>query len=187
MCRFLAAPRGMRRAPARKRATAVPLAGSMRQRQAGMTLVELVISIVIIGIAVAALYTAMASITGRSADPMLRQQALAIAEAYLEEISLQAFPASSTCPASANGAGRGTFDDVCDYNGLSYPGAQPLAPRNAFANAPIEGLEAYRVQVSVTASALHDLGAADALRILVTVTDPAGQELALVGYRARYP
>ena len=62
-------------------------------RQQGMTLVELVISIVIIGISAAALYSAMAAITGRSADPMLRQQSLAIAEAYMEEISLQAFAA----------------------------------------------------------------------------------------------
>lgn len=181
-----AAPRPRRRGLATEPAAAVSLGHSAR-RQAGMTLVELVISIVIIGIAVAALYTAMASITGRSADPMLRQQALAIAEAYLEEISLQTFPASSNCPANANGAGRASFDDVCDYNGLSYPGAQPLAPRNAFASEPIAGLEAYRVQVSVAASALHDLGAADALRIEVVVTDPAGQELSLVGYRARYP
>ncbi len=51
-----------------------------------MTLVELVITIVIIGIAAAALFSAMASITARSADPMLRQQSLLIAEAYLERL-----------------------------------------------------------------------------------------------------
>ena len=70
-------------------------------RQQGMTLVELVISIVIIGISAASLYSAMAAITGRSADPLLRQQSLAIAEAYLEEILLQPFldPATgSQCP-----------------------------------------------------------------------------------------
>ncbi|MCQ4297059.1 type II secretion system GspH family protein [Pseudomonas stutzeri] len=151
-----------------------------------MTLVELVISIVIIGIAVAALYSAMASITGRSADPMLRQQALSIAEAYLEEISLQSFPTSTNCAASANGSGRAGFDDVCDYNGLTYPGAQPLAPRSAFSISPIAGLEGYRVQVQVAPVTLNSLSAANALRILVTVTDPAGQDLSLAGYRARY-
>ena len=56
------------------------------KRQRGMTLVELVIAIAIIGIAAAALYSAMASLAGRSADPMLRQQSLLLAEAYLEEI-----------------------------------------------------------------------------------------------------
>ncbi len=156
-------------------------------RQAGMTLVELVMSIVIIGIAVTALYTAMASIGGRSADPMLRQQSLAVAEAYLEEISLQAFPASTPCPASASGAGRTTFDDICDYNGLSYAGALPLAPRNAFSSDPIDGLQGYRVEIGISPAALHDLPASQALRIAVTVTDPSGQALSLVGYRARYP
>jgi hypothetical protein len=34
---------------------------------------------------------------------------------------------------------------------------------------------------------LHDLPASQALRIAVTVTDPSGQALSLVGYRARYP
>lgn len=66
-------------------------------RQQGMTLVELVISIVIIGIAAAALYSAMAAITGRSADPLLRQQSLAIAEAYLRKSSCNRFdPASGS-------------------------------------------------------------------------------------------
>lgn len=166
-----------------RRAGAASLAA---RRQRGMTLVELIITIVVLGIAVAALYTAMAAITGRSADPMLRQQSLAIAEAYLEEISLQGFPLSTNCPASANGAGRGSFDNVCAYNGLSYGGAQPRAPRNAFSTQPIAGLESYQVQVQVAAAALNNLTAANALRITVTVTDPAGQDLVLVGYRARY-
>ena len=86
------------------------MASSHAQR--GMTLIELVMTIVILGIAAAALFSAMAAITGHSADPMLRQQSLAIAEAYLEEITLQAFPASTTCAASNSGAGRSSFDDV---------------------------------------------------------------------------
>ena len=75
-----------------------PLLGDGRQH--GMTLVELVITIVVLGIASAALFSAMAAISGRSADPMLRQQSLAIAEAYMEEITLQAFSASLPCAAS---------------------------------------------------------------------------------------
>ncbi len=59
--------------------------------QRGMTLVELVITIVIIGIAAAAMFSAMASITARSADPMLRQQSLALAEAYLEAVSVRPY------------------------------------------------------------------------------------------------
>lgn len=148
--------------------------------QRGMTLIELVIAIVIIGIASAALYSAMASITGRSADPMLRQQSLAIAEAYLEEIELQAFldPATaSQCPAAP--ASRTSFDNVCDYNGLLDNGAV-----NASGQA-IAALTGYRVSVRVTAQALEGLAASDVLYIEVSVRDPAGQDLILGGYRTR--
>ncbi|WP_082805244.1 type IV pilus modification PilV family protein [Pseudomonas sp. BMS12] len=150
------------------------------KRQAGMTLVELVITIVIVGIAAAALYSAMAAITGRSADPLLRQQSLAIAEAYLEEILLQPFLDSggAVCPAAP--ASRANFDNVCDYNGLNDNGA-----RDARGQA-IAALANYRVQVAVTQQAWAGLAASDALLVQVTVTDPAGQALRLDGYRARY-
>ncbi|WP_395763807.1 prepilin-type N-terminal cleavage/methylation domain-containing protein [Stutzerimonas balearica] len=144
------------------------------KQQRGMTLVELVITIVIIGIAAAALYSAMAAITGRSADPMLRQQSLAIAEAYLEEIELQAFApqANATCNPA-----RACFNDVRDYAGLSE------APHDAFGIAIAE-LAAYRVAVSV--SGPSDWSGVPVLHIEVGVTDPAGGRLQLDGYRACY-
>lgn len=151
------------------------------KRQRGMTLVELVITIVVIGIAAAALYSAMAAITGRSADPLLRQQSLSIAEAYLEEILLQAYldPATGqVCPAAP--ASRLQFDNVCDYAGLVDVGA-----RNARGN-PIAALSGYRVQVAVTPRALGGLSSSDVLHVEVDVRDPAGQALRLDGFRARY-
>ncbi len=60
------------------------------------------IAIVIVGIAAAALYSAMAAITARSADPMLRQQSLMIAEGYLEEILAKPYLAVAT-PAGCEG------------------------------------------------------------------------------------
>lgn len=149
--------------------------------QRGMTLVELVITIVIIGIAAAALFTAMASITARSADPLLRQQSLSLAEAYLEEILLQAFldPATGTaCPPRPSQ--RGNFDNVCDYAELSDAGA-----RNARGEA-IAGLGSYTVAVDVAPQTWGGLSASDVFYIEVTVTDPAGQALVLGGYRTRY-
>ena len=61
-------------------------------RQSGVTLIELVIAIVIIAIAATAILGTFATTVGQSADPMIRHQAVAIAEAYLEEISLKALP-----------------------------------------------------------------------------------------------
>ena len=148
---------------------------SSASRHRGMTLVELVISIVVIGIAAAAMFSAMAAITGRSADPMLRQQSLAIAEAYMEEISLQAF----ADPDGQPDCGRACFDDVGDYDGLDE------APHDARGE-EIGVLGGYRVQVAVAPVQLGPPPSAPALRIQVTVTDPAGQPLMLAGHRADY-
>lgn len=151
------------------------------RRQRGMTLVELVIAIVIVGIAAAALYSAMASIGGRSADPMLRQQSLAIAEAYLEEILSRDFldPTShDQCPARP--AARIDYDNVCDYAGLDDSGARDAD------GAPITGLGDYQVTVAVTPQAFDSLSAAAALQVVVTVEAPDGQALTLAGWRTCY-
>ncbi|MFZ3182902.1 MAG: type II secretion system protein [Pseudomonas sp.] len=155
------------------------------KRQHGMTLIELVISIVIVGIAVAALYSAVAAIIGRSADPLLRQQSLAIAEAYLEEVLLQPFLDSSNAVCPAAPASRANYDNVCDYNGLDDSGARD-ASGNEIVVAGTKPLSAYRVQVGVAATAWAGLAVTDVLYVQVTVTDPAGQQLLLGGYRTRY-
>ncbi|WP_413586056.1 prepilin-type cleavage/methylation domain-containing protein [Aquipseudomonas alcaligenes] len=121
-----------------------------------MTLVELVITIVIIGIAAAAMFSAMAAITGRTADPMLRQQSLALAEAYLESISARAY---ADLPAAAQSA-----QAAQDING----------------NAILPG---YQVAVAIDPV---DLDGVAATRIRVTVTDLSGQALQLDGYRTDY-
>ncbi|TBV00125.1 hypothetical protein DNJ95_01875 [Stutzerimonas kirkiae] len=64
-----------------------------------MTLVELVITIVILAIVLVALYSAQARIVGRSADPLLVQQALYIADSVLE--TLQAMPTVAGMQAEA--------------------------------------------------------------------------------------
>lgn len=128
--------------------------------QRGMTLVELVISIVIIGIAAAALFGAMASITARSADPMLRQQSLAIAEGYLERLTL------------------------VPYDALGEIAAEQ--PRGLDGE-PLADLAAYRVAVRVEEAQLGPTGAQVPVRhIRVTVTDPAQGTLTLDGWRTDY-
>ncbi|WP_225578953.1 prepilin-type N-terminal cleavage/methylation domain-containing protein [Pseudomonas sp. PDM14] len=126
-------------------------------RQQGMTLVELVITIVIVGIAAAAMFSAMAAITGRSADPMLRQQSLALAEAYLEAITTRAY---IDLPAAAQ-----NLQAAQDINGT------PILP-------------GYQVSVAVNTGA--SVGGVAATSIRVTVVDPTGQQLLLDGYRTNY-
>ena len=146
------------------------------KRQSGMTLVELVISIVIVGLVVAALYGAMSSILGRSADPLLRQQSLSLAEAYLEEILLRSYPRP---PPPAGGA-RGR---ACSNAGPPSPGVAPPPPQDVTGSALAE-LPGYRVAVQVAGPAAWN-GVA-ALQVRVEVRDPSGALLTLSGYRTCY-
>lgn len=146
--------------------------------QLGVTLVELLVSIVVVSIAASTVLGLMSMTTAHSADPMIRHQATAIAEAYLEEILLKPL----TDPDGVDGeAARADFDDLDDYDGLADVGA-----RDQFGS-PIAGLADYNVAVSVAPSAaLPATPAADALRVDVTVTHSNAVNFVLSSYRTRY-
>ena len=54
--------------------------------QRGFTLIELIIFIVIVGVAMAGILSVFNTSVKSSADPMVRKQTIAIAESLLEEI-----------------------------------------------------------------------------------------------------
>jgi MSHA pilin protein MshD len=147
-------------------------------QQAGVSLVELLLSIVIVATAASAVLAVLSSTTGASADPMVRRQAASIAEAYLEEILLKPF----ADPDGADGeAVRVDFDDVDDYDGLVDAGA-----RDQFGNA-IPALDDYTVSVVVSAStALPGVPVADTLRIDVNVAWETSISFTASGYRTRF-
>jgi len=168
----------------------------MRRRDParGATLVELVVSIAIIATGVAGILGVMNLTTRHSADPMIVQQAQLIAESYLEEILLKKFydpDTNNVCPA-AEGS-RASYDNVCDYNGLSNnTGAVDQL------GGAVPGLESYNVTVTVTAdntvtlgsglSQINNTGALRVLRVDVVVTHDTvtGMSVALTGYRVNY-
>lgn len=174
--------------------------------QAGLSLIELVMFIVIVGIGVAGILSVLNLTAQKSADPMIRKQMLAAAESLLEEVELMPFtycdpddpavltalnPAgcvtaegTTTIPA---GEGRGTatpFDNVGDYGGTT--GTLTISPLTDVSNSPIGMLAGYSATVNVATSALGGIAAADSLLITVTVTASTGESLALSGYRTRY-
>lgn len=57
----------------------------------GVTLVELIVFIVIVGVALAGIFAAFNTMTAASADPQVRKQLVAIAESLMEEIQLMPF------------------------------------------------------------------------------------------------
>ncbi len=156
--------------------------------QRGATLIELVITIVIISISVAAVLGTLSSMTAHSADPMIEAQATAVAESYLEEIMLKPYldPATGTvCPAPPGG-GRSVFDNICDYNGLVDNGAKDQS------GAAPSGLDlsTYKVKVTVNqAATLNNLsGSGQVLRVDVNVAYDDGSlvDITLSGYRTNY-
>ena len=149
--------------------------------QEGVTLIELVVSIVVLSIAVVGVLSALGTIGGRSADPMIREQSIAIAQAYLEEISLTQFAPTSACPAVPGLGGRANFSHICHYHGLADTGA---VDQNGTA---IASLNNYDVSVAVNNSGnLGGLASAVVLRIDVQVTGPTNESFSLSGYRVNY-
>jgi MSHA pilin protein MshD len=132
---------------------------SRRVRQAGVNLVELIVAIVIIAIACTGVLLVFAQTVRFSADPMIQTQALAIAEAYLDEILARPLndPSGGESGGSEEGspslaANRPLLDDVQDYDGLSS--TPPQGQDGTVADfAPVDGepdLAGYQVDVDVT-------------------------------------
>jgi MSHA pilin protein MshD len=129
------------------------------RRQAGVNLIELILAIVIISIACTGVLLVFAQTVRHSADPMIQTQALAIGEAYLDEILARplADPGGGETGASEEGnpslaANRPLLDDVQDYDGLSNTPPQDQAGGVADF-APVDGtpdLAGYQVDVDVT-------------------------------------
>lgn len=157
-----------------------------RFRAAGISLVELVIFIAVVGVAVAGVLSVMTLTTTHSADPMIQKQSLAIAESMLEEVTLQNFTKPTGGFAGPfTVANRPLFDSVDDYNNFAMgPGISDLT------GAAIAGLTGYSLLVTVAPTALGPGGAqvpaAQARLITVRVTDPRGGQVVVSGYRTGY-
>ncbi len=140
------------------------------------TLIEILVTIVVISIAGTALMSVYTSMVAKSADPIIQQQALAIAEAYMEEIRLKAF----TDPDGVGGEIRANFDDILDYNNL------PDANVRDQNGAVIPSLSAYSVAVTVAAAPFAGIPVADSMRIDVVVGHPAISPITLSSFRTSY-
>jgi MSHA pilin protein MshD len=175
------------------------------QRTRGLTLIELLLFVVVVGIALSAMLKVFVTATQASVDPMIRRQQMAIAESLLREVELMpltycdpdlatnADTASNTAECTAaeaigpeGGQSRYTapyFNNVNDYAGFSMSGIRDLS------NTAVAGLTGYTATVAVTAAALDNVPSTDALKITVTVTAPDNKPenaISLQGWRTRY-
>ena len=181
--------------------------------QAGLTMIELVIFIVIIGIAVAGVLTVMNQSNKGGADPQMRKQAIAVAEGLLEEIFLSHFTYCDPADAAADTARATTdctlveqvgtepgnarpYDNVNDY--VAAFGVEQQTPINDINNdSPAAGNltpftafltilpEPLGVGAGAIAADATDPSTMEVLRIRVRVRY-ASEDVVLDGYRTRY-
>ena len=130
---------------------------SMQTKQLGLTLIELVVSIVVLSVTAVSIMMLVSRIAVSSADPMVKTQAIALIQAYHEKLL--------ALPLDDPGSG-GSNDNVTDFAGQSdtVNGYQvsiqvvdlaPLAPTHAEKSGlPTELHQAHKISVSVNHTAL---------------------------------
>jgi MSHA pilin protein MshD len=175
----------------------------------------LIVFMVIVSAAVVGVLGALGISTRSSADPMMHKQALAIAEAVLEEVQLMPFtycdpddPQAATAQSAAVGATGCTA--AASVEAIGAEATPPYGPETRLSvttpydnvndysgfsmgpgitditGAAVAGLGDYTATVSVTNQALGAIPASDSLLIAVTVTGPGNTVATLHGYRVRY-
>ena len=180
----------------------------IERRQRGLTLIELIVFIVIVGVALAGILAVMNVTMKSSSDPLIRKQMLAIAESLMTEVQMQAHTwcdpndaaaATATAAADCTGGAGGANDEtnatlgpetgeVRGSNTSPYDNVNDYNGRASI----VSGLtgtafpSGYSASISVAQAALGDLAASSA-SLLITVTVSHGsQSLTLHGYRARF-
>ena len=155
-----------------------------RGNNGGFMLIEILVTIVVLGIAATSIMSVFISTVQTSADPLIQQQAVSIAEAYMEEIQSQHFddPVAIETGGAEAGETRSNYNDIQDYNGLSDTGA---INQNS---AAITGLDDYTITVDVSAAALSTITqlSGNARRIDITVSHPAIDPILLSGFRTNH-
>ena len=166
----------------------------------GATLVELIVTIVIMSIALVSLAMTVSYSASHSADSMIQVKVVELGQAYIEEILTKRFdenspvggipacsPLTTSCGSlGADGEARVDFDDVDDYHGLSdSPPQDSLGVDRA-------SYVGFRVDVQVTYMtpaqilALNLDGTTDAKLIMVTVSPPVGTAIDFTVYKGNF-
>lgn len=140
------------------------------RRQRGFTLIELIIFIVVVGVGLTGILMVSTNVVKSSADPMVRKQAMALADSILEEILQKEY--ADPDGTQGNETTRDSMDDVDDYNGKT---------KALFTDWP-SALSTYTVSISVSPATL---GGVAAKKVTVTVSGGVNV-IAMTGYRTNY-
>jgi len=157
-------------------------------RQQGSTLVELVMTIVIISVAIAGVVGAFSLIAGRSADPLNQTRSVSLAQRYMDEILAKPYDDRAPSGERYDGAceirdidrSREDFRQVDDYDELDE------SPSEYWDSGDDEsGYAQFNVWVVV---ACDDSLGVDPTpkRIDITITDPSQNQYVFSAYRGNF-
>ncbi len=148
--------------------------------QRGLTLIELIVFIVIISVGLAGILAVMNTTVRASADPMLRKQAVVMAEAILDEV-LAKDPVSTLPETDLNGcANRRQYISVLDYACFDgAPATAAIRGDDTLGAAPAGALAGLLATVAIAPVTISGVAM---LRVTVTVAG-AGDSIAMTGYR----
>ena len=143
----------------------------------GFSLIELIITIVVLGVALSALTSSIFTGVGRNADPLWQSKATQLSQSYLDEILSMRYQEDSplggggvgTCTLVGSEAGetsRSLYDDVDDYNGL-------IESADFLDTTTLSNYSGYNVSIEVTCNDV----ATNSKLIAVTITSPTNQNL----------
>lgn len=152
--------------------------------ESGLSLPELILFIVVVSAGLAGVLSVLNLTAAKSSDPFPVKQAMAVAEAVIEEISLKNYAKPAGGFAGPwNQANRQYFDTVDDFDvgNFTWPSDGIYTQTGASA---LPGLAGYKVnQVTVAATTLNGVAAK---LITVQVSDPTGAVYQLSAYRTNY-
>jgi len=146
-----------------------------RANQRGYLLLELVLFILVTSVGLAGILAVMNMTVQSSTDPMIRKQALVLAESILDEVLQKEYADTDPLGVPGNETTRATMDDVDDYNGTT---------ESIFTDWP-EALDSYETTITVVTNDLDGASLVPMKKVTVTVTG-RGQVISLSGYRADY-
>lgn len=139
----------------------------------GFTFVEVIVAMVVIGVAVSGVISVFSQGVRNSSDPIARKQMLVLAQELMEEARLKPYAPQANAAPSA--CARDTFNDVSDYNGYASTGRVCDIEGTV-----IPALNGLSVSVGVVQQALA--GVADAKRITVSISR-GSEAVSLEGWR----
>lgn len=166
-----------------RRATFVRTRSTRNQR--GVTIIELIMFILIVSVALVGVLSVLNYTAAHSANPLVRKQAIAVAEAMMEEVLSKDFPqAVDDCtPVTAPSCrlntplDRQNYNDVNDYDTWNKVGVTDVT------GAGVPGLGSYSVTIAVAGA---NPGGVAMRQVTINVTGN-GETITLTGFRANYP